>query len=36
MIGTSYRAPDPVVMRKLQVAFVREVVVRADYVKESG
>jgi len=32
----SYRAPTPQVMRQLQVAFVREVVVRADYVKESG
>ena len=32
----SYAAPDPTVMRKLQVAFVREHVVRANYVKETG
>ena len=35
-VRTSYRAPTPPVMRQLQVAFVREIVVRADYVKESG
>ena len=29
----SYRAPDTAVMRRLQVAFVRELVVRARYVK---
>ena len=28
--------PEPDAMRRLQVAFVRETTVRADYVKESG
>ncbi len=32
----SYGRPDAVVMRRLQVAFVRESVVRAEYVKENG
>jgi len=32
----SYVAPDPVAMRRLQVAFVREAIVQADYVKETG
>jgi predicted DNA-binding transcriptional regulator YafY len=32
----SYSAPNAGVMRRLQVAFVREIVVRADYIKESG
>jgi predicted DNA-binding transcriptional regulator YafY len=32
----SYAAPDPAVMRRLQVAFVREAIVRVDYVKETG
>lgn len=35
-VGGSYHTPDAMVMRRLQVAFVREVVVRADYVKENG
>jgi predicted DNA-binding transcriptional regulator YafY len=35
-VGGSYGIPDPAVMRRLQVAFVREVMVRADYVKENG
>ena len=35
-VRSSYRAPDPRVMRRLQAAFVREAVVRAEYVKESG
>jgi predicted DNA-binding transcriptional regulator YafY len=35
-VGGSYGVPDPTVMRRLQVAFVREVTVRADYVKENG
>jgi predicted DNA-binding transcriptional regulator YafY len=35
-IGISYRAPDSTIMRRLQVAFVREVIVRAEYVKENG
>lgn len=33
---SSYALPDGATMRKLQVAFVRETTVRADYVKESG
>jgi predicted DNA-binding transcriptional regulator YafY len=32
----TYLTPEPTVMRRLQVAFVREATVRADYVKESG
>jgi predicted DNA-binding transcriptional regulator YafY len=32
----SYAAPAAAVMRQLQVAFVQEIVVRADYVKETG
>src|SRR5437867_9083039 len=32
----SYVTPDAGVMRKLQVAFVREALVRADYIKETG
>ena len=32
----TYRPPVGSVMRRLQVAFVRETIVRADYVKESG
>src|SRR5919108_3854891 len=36
MVRGSYVAPDPGVMRRLQVAFVREAIVRADYVKETG
>jgi predicted DNA-binding transcriptional regulator YafY len=35
-VGSTYATPDPTVMRRLQVAFVRESVVRADYVKETG
>jgi predicted DNA-binding transcriptional regulator YafY len=35
-VRTNYRTPEPDVMRRLQVAFVREATVRADYVKESG
>jgi predicted DNA-binding transcriptional regulator YafY len=35
-VGTSYATPDPTVMRRLQVAFVRESIVLADYVKETG
>ena len=35
-VGSSYRTPDSTVMRRLQVAFVRQVTVQADYVKESG
>jgi predicted DNA-binding transcriptional regulator YafY len=35
-VRQSYAAPAPGVMRQLQVAFVREIVLRADYVKESG
>ncbi len=35
-IGLSYGTPDSMVMRRLQVAFVREAIVRADYVKENG
>lgn len=35
-VGYSYGTPDPTVMRRLQIAFVREVIVRADYVKENG
>jgi predicted DNA-binding transcriptional regulator YafY len=32
----TYVTPDAAVMRKLQVAFVREATVRADYIKETG
>jgi predicted DNA-binding transcriptional regulator YafY len=32
----SYAAPEPAVMRQLQVAFVREVTVTAEYVNETG
>src|SRR5919108_1253363 len=32
----SYVSPDAGVMRRLQVAFVREAIVRADYIKETG
>ncbi len=32
----SYSSPDAAVMRRLQVAFVRETIIRADYVKETG
>src|SRR5919204_955186 len=35
-VRSSYVTPEPNVMRRLQVAFVREAIVRADYVKESG
>jgi predicted DNA-binding transcriptional regulator YafY len=35
-VGTSYCVPDAASMRRLQVAFVREVTVRADYTKENG
>jgi len=35
-VRASYGVPDGRVMRPLQVAFVRERVVRADYVKEGG
>ncbi|HKW10884.1 MAG TPA: WYL domain-containing protein, partial [Gemmatimonadaceae bacterium] len=35
-VRISYRTPEPDVMRRLQVAFVREAMIRADYVKESG
>ena len=35
-VRTSYRAPEAAVMRRLQVAFVRENMVSAEYVKESG
>jgi predicted DNA-binding transcriptional regulator YafY len=35
-IGISYRTPDPAIMRRLQVAFVRELTVRAEYVKQNG
>lgn len=32
----TYSIPESAVMRQLQLAFIREVVVRADYVKETG
>jgi predicted DNA-binding transcriptional regulator YafY len=35
-VRSSYRTPDAAVMRRLQVAFVRETVVRARYVRENG
>jgi predicted DNA-binding transcriptional regulator YafY len=35
-VRTSYRAPDQRIIRELQVAFVRETTVRADYMKEGG
>lgn len=35
-VAGSYAAPDQAVMRRLQVAFVRELVVRCDYRKETG
>ena len=35
-VRSSYRAPDPRVMRPLQIAFVREAIVRAYYMKENG
>ena len=35
-VAASYVPPDATVMRRLQVAFVRETVVRADYIKETG
>lgn len=35
-VRSSYVAPDSSVMRPLQVSFVRESVIRADYVKENG
>jgi predicted DNA-binding transcriptional regulator YafY len=35
-VTSAYATPAPGVMRRLQVAFVREVTVRVDYVKESG
>ncbi len=35
-VRSSYRAPDASAMRSLQMAFVRELVVRARYVKEAG
>ena len=35
-IQLSYTSPDPKVMRPLQVAFVRETTVRAEYMKETG
>src|SRR5262245_29519493 len=35
-VRTSYAVPNASVMRPLQVAFVREAVIRADYVKETG
>jgi predicted DNA-binding transcriptional regulator YafY len=35
-VSSSYAIPDPAMMRRLQVAFVRETTVRADYVKETG
>jgi predicted DNA-binding transcriptional regulator YafY len=36
MVRGSYAMPQSSAMRRLQVAFVREMTVRADYVKESG
>jgi predicted DNA-binding transcriptional regulator YafY len=35
-VRSTYAMPDGAVMRRLQVAFVREAIVRADYVKETG
>src|SRR5437867_11408192 len=35
-VRSTYTMPEPAAMRRLQVAFVRETTVRADYVKESG
>ena len=35
-VRSSYRTPESSVMRQLQLAFIREVIVRADYVKETG
>src|SRR5918912_1521995 len=35
-VRNSYTPPDAGIMRRLQVAFVREAIVTADYVKESG
>ena len=35
-VVSTYVAPEPAIMRRLQVAFVRETIVRADYVKETG
>jgi len=35
-VRSSYSRPNPAVMRLLQVAFVRETVVLADYIKEAG
>ena len=35
-VRSTYVSPDTGVMRRLQVAFVRETIVRADYVKETG
>ena len=35
-VQNTYATPDPGVMRRLQVAFVRECIVRAEYVKETG
>src|SRR5437867_3067124 len=35
-VRSTYVAPDSQSMRRLQVAFVRETIVRADYVKETG
>jgi predicted DNA-binding transcriptional regulator YafY len=35
-VRSSYELPDGTTMRRLQVAFVRETMVQADYVKESG
>jgi predicted DNA-binding transcriptional regulator YafY len=35
-VRASYRQPDTTAMRRLQVAFARELVVRVDYVKEDG
>jgi predicted DNA-binding transcriptional regulator YafY len=35
-VGSTYTSPDAAAMRRLQVAFVRETTVSADYVKETG
>jgi predicted DNA-binding transcriptional regulator YafY len=35
-VSSSFVAPEPAIMRQLQVVFVRELIVRADYVKETG
>src|SRR5205814_186017 len=35
-VRTTYRTPEPDVMLRLQVAFVREALIRAEYLKESG